>query len=79
MHIGKNLKKGLERAVLIFLNNRGYSFFLLAFFTTYFMHPFIKYSGPIVGMNGMIYYKEPTNIIASDVLGFDEVRGKYII
>ena len=40
------------------------------------MHPFIKYSGPIVGMNGMIYYKEPTNIIASDVLGFDEVRGK---
>ena len=27
-------------------------------------------------MNGMIYYKEPTNIIASDVLGFDEVRGK---
>ena len=46
------------------------------FFTTYFMHPFIKYSGPIVGMNGMIYYKEPTNIIASDVLGFDEVRGK---
>lgn len=40
------------------------------------MHPFIKYSGPIVGMNGMIYYKEPTNIIASDVLGFDEVKGK---
>lgn len=25
---------------------------------------------------GIIYYKEPTNIIASNVLGFDEVRGK---
>ena len=25
---------------------------------------------------GIIYYKEPTNIIVSNVLGFDEVRGK---
>lgn len=76
MHIGKNSKKWLERAVLIFLIIEGIVFFSWLFFTTYFMHPFIKYSGPIVGMNGMIYYKEPTNIIASDVLGFDEVRGK---
>ena len=76
MHIGKNLKKRLERGVLIFLIIEGIVFFGWLFFTTYFMHPFIKYSGPIVGMNGMIYYKEPTNIIASDVLGFDEVRGK---
>ena len=76
MHIGKNSKKWLERAVLIFLIVEGIVFFSWLFFTTYFMHPFIKYSGPIVGMNGMIYYKEPTNIIASDVLGFDEVRGK---
>ena len=76
MHIGKNSKKWLERAVLIFLIVEGIVFFGWLFFTTYFMHPFIKYSGPIVGMNGMIYYKEPTNIIASDVLGFDEVRGK---
>lgn len=76
MHIGKNLKKRLERGVLIFLIIEGIVFFYWLFFTTYFIHPFIKYSGPIVGMNGMIYYKEPTNIIASDVLGFDEVRGK---
>lgn len=76
MHIGKNSKKWLERAVLIFLIIEGIVFFSWLFFATYFMHPFIKYSGPIVGMNGMIYYKEPTNIIASDVLGFDEVRGK---
>lgn len=76
MHIGKNSKKWLERAVLTFLIIEGIVFFSWLFFTTYFMHPFIKYSGPIVGMNGMIYYKEPTNIIASDVLGFDEVKGK---
>lgn len=76
MKIEKNLKKWLERGVLIFLIIEGIVFFSWLFFTTYFMHPFIKYSGPIVGMNGMIYYKEPTNIIASDVLGFDEVRGK---
>lgn len=76
MHIGINSKKWLERAVLIFLIAEGIVFLGWLFFTTYFMHPFIKYSGPIVGMNGMIYYKEPTNIIASDVLGFDEVRGK---
>ena len=76
MHIGKNSKKWFERAVLIFLIIEGIVFFSWLFFATYFMHPFIKYSGPIVGMNGMIYYKEPTNIIASDVLGFDEVRGK---
>lgn len=76
MHIEKNSKKWLERAVLIFLIIEGIVFFSWLFFATYFMHPFIKYSGPIVGMNGMIYYKEPTNIIASDVLGFDEVRGK---
>lgn len=76
MHIEKNSKKWLERAVLIFLIIEGIVFFSWLFFATYFMYPFIKYSGPIVGMNGMIYYKEPTNIIASDVLGFDEVRGK---
>ena len=76
MNIGKNSKKWLERAVLTFLIIEGIVFFSWLFFTTYFMHPFIKYSGPIVGMNGMIYYKEPTNIIASDVLGFDEVKGK---
>jgi|GEM_PF-273071 hypothetical protein len=76
MKIEKKLKKRLEQAVLIFLIIEGIVFFGWLFFTTYFMHPFIKYSGPIVGMNGMIYYKEPTNIIASDVLGFDEVRGK---
>ncbi|MBF1758459.1 MAG: hypothetical protein HXP22_04410 [Veillonella sp.] len=76
MKIEKNLKKWLERGVLIFLIIEGIVFFSWLFFTTYFMHPFIKYSGPIVGMNGMIYYKEPTNIIASDVLGFDEVTGK---
>ncbi len=76
MKIGKKLKKRLEQGVLIFLIIEGIVFFSWLFFTTYFIHPFIKYSGPIVGMNGMIYYKEPTNIIASDVLGFDEVRGK---
>lgn len=32
---------------------------------------------PLFGFEGgIIYYKEPTNIIASNVLGFDEVRGK---
>ena len=76
MKIGKKLKKRLEQGVLIFLIIEGIVFFSWLFFTTYFIHPFIKYSGPIVGMNGIIYYKEPTNIIAADVLGFDEVRGK---
>ncbi len=43
------------------------------FFATNFMHPFIHY----LDLRGsIIYYKEPTNIIASNVLGFDEVRGK---
>lgn len=43
------------------------------FFTTNFIHPFIHY----LDLRGnIIYYKEPTNIIASNVLGFDEVRGK---
>ena len=72
----KKTKEKAEQAVLIFLIIEGIVFLGWLFFTTYFMHPFIKYSGPIVGMNGMIYYKEPTNIIASNVLGFDEVRGK---
>ena len=76
MKIGKKLKKRLEQGVLIFLIIEGIVFFSWLFFTTYFIHPFIKYSGPIVGMNGIIYYKEPTNIIAADVLGFEEVRGK---
>lgn len=53
MHIGKNLKKRLERGVLIFLIIEGIVFLGWLFFTTYFMHPFIKYSGPIVGMNGV--------------------------
>lgn len=43
------------------------------FFTTNFIHPFIHY---LDLRGGIIYYKEPTNIIASNVLGFDEVRGK---
>lgn len=76
MRIGRNSKKWLERIGLSCLIVVGIIFGGWLFFATYFMHPFIKYSGPIVGMNGMIYYKEPTNIIASDVLGFDEVRGK---
>lgn len=43
------------------------------FFATNFIHPFIHY----LDLRGsIIYYKDPTNIIASNVLCFDEVRGK---
>ena len=68
MQIGKNSKKWLERILLSCLIFGGW-----LFFATNFMHPFIHY---LDLRGGIIYYKEPTNIIASNVLGFDEVRGK---
>ena len=73
MQIGKNSKKWLERILLSCLIVVGIIFGGWLFFATNFMHPFIHY---LDLRGGMIYYKEPTNIIASNVLGFDEVRGK---
>lgn len=73
MRIEKNLKKWLERIVLSCLIVVGIILGGWLFFATNFMHPFIHY----LDLRGsIIYYKEPTNIIASNVLGFDEVRGK---
>ena len=73
MQIGKNSKKWLERILLFCLIVVGIIFGGWLFFATNFMHPFIHY---LDLRGGIIYYKEPTNIIASNVLGFDEVRGK---
>ncbi len=73
MRIGKNSKKWLERIVLSCLIVVGIIFGCWLFFATNFMHPFIHY---LDLRGGIIYYKKPTNIIASNVLGFDEVRGK---
>ena len=73
MRIGKNSKKWLERIVLSCLVVVGIIFGGWLFFATNFMHPFIHY---LDLRGGIIYYKEPTNIIVSNVLGFDEVRGK---
>ncbi|MDU7876773.1 MAG: hypothetical protein E7J29_08835 [Veillonella sp.] len=71
MRTGKNSKKWLERIVLSCLVVVGIIFGGWLFFATNFMHPFIHY---LDLRGGIIYYKEPTNIIASNVLGFDEVR-----
>jgi hypothetical protein len=73
MQIGKNSKKWLERILLSCLIVVGIIFGGWLFFATNFMHPFIHY---LDLRGGIIYYKEPTNIIVSNVLGFDEVRGK---
>ena len=73
MQIVKNSKKWLERILLSCLIVVGIIFGGWLFFATNFMHPFIHY---LDLRGGIIYYKEPTNIIASNVLGFDEVRGK---
>ena len=73
MRIGKNSKKWLERIILSCLIVVGIIFGGWLFFATNFMHPFIHY---LDLRGGIIYYKEPTNIIASNVFGFDEVRGK---
>ena len=73
MRIGRNSKKWLERIGLSCLIVVGIIFGGWLFFATNFMHPFIHY---LDLRGGIIYYKEPTNIIASNVLGFDEVRGK---
>ena len=73
MQIGKNSKKWLERILLSCLIVVGIIFGGWLFFATSFMHPFIHY---LDLRGGIIYYKEPTNIIASNVLSFDEVRGK---
>ena len=73
MRTGKNSKKWLERILLSCLIVVGIIFGGWLFFATNFMHPFIHY---LDLRGGIIYYKEPTNIIASNVLGFDEVRGK---
>ena len=73
MRIGRNSKKWLERILLSCLIVVGIILGVWLFFTTNFIHPFIHY----LDLRGnIIYYKEPTNIIASNVLGFDEVRGK---
>ena len=73
MRIGRNSKKWLERIGLSCLIVVGIILGVWRFFTTNFIHPFIHY----LDLRGnIIYYKEPTNIIASNVLGFDEVRGK---
>ena len=72
MRIGRNSKKWLERIGLSCLIV-GIIFGGWLFFATNFMHPFIHY---LDLRGGIIYYKEPTNIIASNVFGFDEVRGK---
>ena len=73
MRIGRNSKKWLERIGLSCLIVVGTIIGGWLFFATNFMHPFIHY---LDLRGGIIYYKEPTNIIASNVLGFDEVRGK---
>lgn len=73
MKIGRKLKKWLKRVALTCLIIVGIIFVGWLFFTTNFWNPFIHYSEM---RGGIIYYKEPTNIIASNVLGFDEVRGK---
>ena len=73
MRIGRNSNKWLERIGLSCLIVVGIILGVWLFFTTNFIHPFIHY----LDLRGsIIYYKEPTNIIASNVLGFDEVRGK---
>lgn len=54
-------------------NSSRYYFWRLAFLCYKLYAPIY----PLFGFEGgIIYYKEPTNIIASNVLGFDEVRGK---
>lgn len=73
MRIGRNSKKWLERIGLSCLIVVGIILGVWLFFTTNFIHSFIHY---LDLRGGIIYYKEPTNIIASNVLGFDEVRGK---
>lgn len=73
MRIGRNSKKWLERIGLSCLIVVGIILGVWLFFATNFIHPFIHY---LDLRGGIIYYKEPTNIIASNVLGFDEVRGK---
>lgn len=73
MQIGKNSKKWLERILLSCLIVVGIILGVWLFFTTNFIHPFIHY---LDLRGGIIYYKEPINIIASNILGFDEVRGK---
>ena len=73
MRIGRNSKKWLERIGLSCLIVVGIILGVWLFFTTNFIHPFIHY---LDLRGGIIYYKEPTNIIASNVLGFDEVRGE---
>lgn len=73
MRIGRNSKKWLERIGLSCLIVVGIILGVWLFFTTNFIHPFIHY---LDLRGGIIYYKEPTNIIVSNVLGFDEVRGK---
>ena len=73
MQIGKNSKKWLERIGLSCLIVVSIILGVWLFFATNFIHPFIHY----LDLRGsIIHYKEPTNIIASNVLGFDEVRGK---
>ena len=73
MQIGKNSKKWLERIGLSCLIVVSIILGVWLFFATNFIHPFIHY----LDLRGsIIYYKEPANIIASNVLGFDEVRGK---
>lgn len=73
MQIGRNAKKGLERIGLSCFIVVGTILGVWLFFATNFIHPFIHY----LDLRGsIIYYKDPTNIIASNVLGFDEVRGK---
>ena len=73
MRIGRNSKKWLERIGLSCLIVVGIILGVWLFFSTNFIHPFIHY---LDLRGGIIYYKEPTNIIASNVLGFDEVRGE---
>lgn len=73
MRIGRNSNKWLERIGLSCLIVVGIILGVWLFFTTNFIHPFIHY---LDLRGGIIYYKEPTNIIVSNVLGFDEVRGK---
>lgn len=73
MKIGRKLEKWLKRVALTCLIIVGVIFVGWLFFTTNFWNPFIHYSDM---KGGIIYCKEPTNIIASNVLGFDEVRGK---
>lgn len=73
MQIGRNAKKWLERIGLSCLIVVSIILGVWLFFATNFIHPFIHY----LDLRGsIIYYKDPTNIIASNVLGFDEVRGK---